>query len=125
MMARILVADDEAPIRELMARVLGREGHAVTLANDGGHAAEIMASEILAGTPFDLLLSDIVMPVMDGIALALHAANEQPGLRIVLMTGFAAELERVHNLDDLVHAVVRKPFLIAEMIQVIEDALNR
>lgn len=125
MMARILVADDEEPIRELMLRVLGREGHKVMLANDGGHAAEIMAAEMAAGAPFDLLLSDIVMPVMDGIALALHAANEQPELKIVLMTGYTAELERVHNLSDLVHAVVRKPFLIAEMVQVIEDALNR
>lgn len=118
-MARILVADDEAPIRELLSRVLGGRGHQVVTAIDGSHAAEIMAA-----APFDLLLSDITMPVMDGIALALHAANEQPDIKIVLMTGYVSELSRVHNLDDLVHAVVRKPFQIADMVTIIERALN-
>ena len=69
------------------------------------------------------LLTDIVMPRIDGVALALKAAKEYPALRIVLMTGYAAERERAHNLDALVHAVVSKPFTLEEICDAIDAAL--
>ena len=63
------------------------------------------------------------MPRIDGVALALKAAKEYPALRTVLMTGYAAERERAHNLDALVHAVVSKPFTLEEICDAIDAAL--
>ena len=85
-MARILVAEDDDSVRQFVARTLQLKGHEVVEAEDGGLAAEVMLAE--AGR-FDLLLSDIKMPVMDGIALALTVAAQFPAVTIVLMTGFA------------------------------------
>ena len=58
---------------------------------------------------FDLLLTDVRMPVMDGIALALSAARERPELAILLMTGYADQRERAHNIEPLIHDVIPKP----------------
>jgi len=72
---------------------------------------------------FDLLLTDIQMPVMDGIALALATARDFPGLTILLMTGFAAQRERASGLDAIVHNVVTKPFSVADIRAAVADAL--
>jgi CheY-like chemotaxis protein len=118
-MARLLIAEDEQPVRELLTRALSLDGHEVQGAQDGAAALELLAT---AG-PFDLLLADIRMPVMDGIALALVAARDYPDLVIVLMTGYAAERERAHGLDRLVHDVVLKPFSLVVMKQTLAKAL--
>ena len=83
-MARSRVGEDVAGVREFVRRALVHEGHEVTVAEDGSRALEEMAD---AG-PFDLLLTDIVMPGLDGIALALKVTKEYPVTRILLMTGF-------------------------------------
>src|SRR5690606_711544 len=114
-MARILIAEDEVAVRTLLVRVFARDGHEVDSAADGAAALERLA----AGS-FDLLLSDIQMPVMDGIALALAAKRDNPALRIVLMTGYAAQRERAQGLQALIHDIVQKPFTLAE----IRAALN-
>jgi CheY-like chemotaxis protein len=118
-MARLLIAEDEQPVRELLARALSQEGHDVEVAPDGAAALE----QLSADAPFDLLLTDIRMPIMDGIALALAAARDHPDLAIVLMTGFAGERERAQGLDALVHDVVLKPFSLADMKQRLKGAL--
>jgi CheY-like chemotaxis protein len=111
-MSRILVCDDEHTMRAFVARALEMDGHFVTQAEDGAHALEIMA----ASEPgFDLLLTDIRMPVMDGIALALNAARDHPGTAILLMTGFADQRERASDLEAIIHDVVTKPFSLAEI----------
>ena len=74
-MPRVLIADDEESMRTLVARAIAMDGHATVTAQDGAEALEILTSE--AGA-FDLLLTDIQMPVMDGIALALTAARDFP-----------------------------------------------
>ena len=76
MMPRVLIADDEDSMRSLVARAIAMDGHSTVTAQDGAEALEILTSE--AGA-FDLLLTDIQMPVMDGIALALTAARDFPG----------------------------------------------
>lgn len=117
-MARVLIAEDETPVRELLTRALAMDGHEVESAPDGA-----VALERLAEGPFDLLLTDIRMPIMDGIALALAAARDHPSLVIVLMTGYAGERERAKGLDALVHDVVLKPFSLAEIKQALRAAL--
>ena len=116
--ARILIADDEKTIRSLAARALSRDGHEVTTAGDGAEAIEALGRQ-----PFDLLLADIRMPVMDGIALALATARDHPGTTIVLMTGYADQRERASGLERLIHAVLTKPFAVEELRAAVAQAL--
>ena len=71
----------------------------------------------------DLVLSDIRMPIVDGIALALAAARDFPDLTIVLMTGYADQRERAHGLDAIIHDVIAKPFTVAALRDSINEAL--
>jgi CheY-like chemotaxis protein len=119
-MASILVADDEADLRGLVARALAQAGHVVRAVEDG--AAALAALE---KAPADLVLSDIRMPVMDGIALALAVARDHPKTRIVLMTGYADQRERAHGLDALVDEVLAKPFTIDDLKRAVAGALAR
>jgi CheY-like chemotaxis protein len=118
--ARILIAEDEETLRALCARALASEGHEVTTASDGGEALETIER-----TPerFDLLLTDVKMPVMDGIALALTAARDHPEMTILLMTGYADQRERAHGLDALIHDVISKPFSLSDLRAAVNDAL--
>ena len=93
--------------------------HDVTEAKDGWEALER-----LQNNHFDLLLTDIVMPVMDGIALALKAASLKPKLRILMMSGYSAERQRAHNLDALIHQVLAKPFTLDQLRESVDQALN-
>ncbi|WP_334130386.1 response regulator [Sneathiella sp.] len=119
-MARILIAEDEAALREFISRALIHHGHEVVAVGDGADALVTLQR----GQPFDLLLTDIVMPVMDGIALALKVAKEFPDLRILMMTGYAAERQRAYNLDVLIHDVIAKPFTLAEICEKVTEALT-
>ena len=119
-MARILIADDEESMRQLVARAISMDGHETTTAEDGAEALEILVKNT---GQFDLLLTDIKMPVMDGIALALAAARDFPKLTILLMTGFADQRERASGLDAIVHDVVTKPFAVADIRTAVADAL--
>jgi len=119
-MPRILIADDEEAVRGLVARALQMDGHSTVTAQDGAEALEILTRE--AGR-FDLLLTDIKMPLMDGIALALAAARDFPKLTIILMTGFADQRERASGLNAIVHDVVTKPFSVADIRKAVTEAL--
>ena len=119
-MARVLIADDEESMRTLTARALGMDGHVTVTAQDGAEALEILTRE---DGGFDLLLTDIQMPVMDGIALALSAARDFPQVTILLMTGFADQRERASNLNAIAHDVITKPFSVADIRTAVADAL--
>jgi two-component system, cell cycle response regulator CpdR len=119
-MARILLAEDDQNVRDFVSRALKHAGHDVVEAEDGGLASEIVVEE---KGRFDLLLSDIKMPVMDGIALALSVGASFPKLTIVLMTGFADQRERAHGLDQLIYDVIPKPFTMQALMDKVGDAL--
>ena len=119
-MARILIADDEESMRQLVSRAVAMDGHETMTAEDGAEALDILVRNNGA---FDLLLTDIKMPVMDGIALAPAAARDFPKLTILLMTGFADQRERASGLDAIVHDVVTKPFALADIRTAVADAL--
>lgn len=120
-MARILIAEDDDNVRRFVSAAMQLKGHDIVEAEDGGLAAEVMADE--AGE-FDLLLSDIRMPVMDGIGLALEVGARFPKVTILLMTGFADQRERAHGLDALVYDVITKPFTLDALLQKVDDALH-
>ena len=119
-MPRVLIADDEESMRMLVARAIAMDGHDIVTAQDGAEALEILSGE---QGRFDLLLTDIQMPVMDGIALALTAARDFPDLTILLMTGFADQRERASGLNAIVYDVVTKPFSVADIRTAVADAL--
>ena len=75
------------------------------------------------GGAFELLITDIRMPVMDGIALALAAARDHAGVTILLMSGYADQRERASGLDALIHDVIAKPFSLSDMRTAVNAAL--
>ena len=119
-MARILLAEDDDAVRELVARALGEDGHELTVAADGAAALAVLDRR---DRDFDLLLTDVKMPMMDGIALALAAGRDHPDIRIMLMTGYADQRERAHGLDALVHDVISKPFSVEQIKGAVREAL--
>jgi two-component system cell cycle response regulator CpdR len=119
-MSRVLIVDDEESMRLLVARAVAMDGHETTTAADGAEALDILSGQ---DSSFDLLLTDIQMPVMDGIALALTAARDFPQVTILLMTGFADQRERASGLNAIAHDVISKPFSVADIRTAVADAL--
>lgn len=118
-MAHILIAEDEMAIRMFVSRALEHRGHSTVSVEDGGAAIDAMATE-----KFDLLLTDIVMPIMDGIALALKVSSENPEMPILMMTGYSHERQRAHNLECLIHDVISKPFSLDELCDTVDNILK-
>lgn len=117
-MIRILLAEDDQVMREYLTRALERAGYAVAAVDRGTAAIPLLETE-----SFDLLLTDIVMPEMDGIELARRAAELVPGLRVMFITGFAAvTLKAGREMPNA--RVLSKPFhlrdLVAEVDRVFE-----
>jgi len=117
--ARVLIAEDDQAVREFVSRALDQNGHNVTVVSDGQQALNVLEKK-----EFDILLADIVMPQLDGIALSLKVSKDHPDLPILLMTGYAAERQRAHNLDALIHNVITKPFTLKEICQAVNTALD-
>jgi two-component system cell cycle response regulator CpdR len=117
-MGKILIAEDERSVQAFVERALRHCGHETVTVGDGLAALAALRSET-----FDLLLTDIVMPGLDGIALALKASKDYPKMRILLMTGYASERQRAHNLESLVHRVIAKPFTLDEICAAIAAEL--
>lgn len=116
---RILLTEDDDSVRAFVARALELDGHTVETACDGVDAMERLES---AGGEFDLLVSDVKMPMMDGIALAHEAAFHWPQLPILLMTGFADQRERADDLSQVIRDVLTKPFTLQQIREAVLDA---
>lgn len=114
---KMLIADDEPAVLEYVSRAARALGHDVTSVTDGYQALEALAED-----SFDLLLTDIVMPGLDGIALALKCQKDFPELMILLMSGYAAERQRAHAMEELFHAVLSKPFSMEELDEALQKA---
>ena len=117
-MAKILITEDESALRIFVARALRLDGHETHEAGDGAEGLEKLAED-----KFDLLLSDIRMPVMDGIELAHQAAERHPDMKILLMTGYAEQRERADDLASKIVDVVQKPFALPDIRRAVARAL--
>ena len=120
-MARILLAEDDTAVSDFVRRALELDGHDVIPVHDGGEALERALSP---GDDFDLLLSDIRMPVMDGVALALQVGRDRPELPILLMTGYAEHRDRAFGLDALIKGIIQKPFTLDHIRTLVRDTLR-
>lgn len=107
---RILLAEDDMSMREYLTRALERTGYAVTAVDSG-----VTAMPELVSNDFDLLLTDIVMPGMDGIELAQEAAKIAPKMRVMFITGFAAVALK-NNKTPANAKVLSKPFHLRDLV---------
>jgi two-component system cell cycle response regulator CpdR len=113
-MLRILLAEDDESMRVYLARALERVGYSVVAVDSGVAAVPLLESET-----FDLLLTDIVMPEMDGIELAQKAATIAPDIRVMFITGFAAvALKAGRKTPDA--KVLSKPFHLRDLVAEVE-----
>ncbi|OYX61401.1 MAG: response regulator [Novosphingobium sp. 32-60-15] len=119
-MIRILLAEDEEAMRTYLSRALENAGFSVSSVDRGTAAIPLLERE-----HFDLLLSDIVMPEMDGIELAQRCAEISPATKVMFITGFAAVTLKA-NREAPQARVLSKPFhlkdLVLEVQRVFEDA---
>ncbi|AZO21493.1 response regulator [Mesorhizobium sp. M1E.F.Ca.ET.045.02.1.1] len=120
-MAKLLIVEDDESVRTLAARALERDGHNVTIAADGAQGLALIGQ---AHGGYDLVVSDIRMPEMDGIEMATAAAKQFPAMKIMLMTGYADQRERAEELNGIILDVVQKPFTLAEIRARVGRALS-
>jgi len=113
--ARILLAEDDDSLRQFLALNLGRAGHVVEAHGDGDSAWEALEQR-----SFDLLLTDIVMPGLDGIELARRAADAAPGMKIMFITGFAAVALNPKSNAPKDAKVLSKPFHLRDLVTEVE-----
>lgn len=109
-MIRILLAEDDDAMRQYLARALERSGYEVVAVDRGTHAVPLLRED-----RFDLLLTDIVMPEMDGIELAQYAAKIAPDMRVMFITGFAAVTLKAGDAVPKAK-VLSKPFHLRDLV---------
>jgi len=120
-MARILVIDDEDPIRRMLRAALEMEGHEVLEASEGEEAIRLYRA-----TPADVVITDIIMPRKDGLEVIMTLRREAPELKIIAMSGggrfdLMEPLEMAEPLGAF--ATLRKPFQLDTMIETVRKAL--
>ena len=113
----ILVAEDEALIRDLLEKILHQAGYQLLIASDGKQALEI--AEQHTG-PIDVLLSDIVMPELSGVALARAITAKHPAMKIILTSAY---LRQIWVMDRSWHFIA-KPYLPTQLLDTVREALH-
>ncbi|MCG3173397.1 MAG: Chemotaxis response regulator protein-glutamate methylesterase [Myxococcota bacterium] len=117
---KVLVVDDEAMIREILTDFLEVEGYVVHAAGNGREAIEALDRE-----PYDLVLSDLKMPELDGLALLSHIHERELDPVVVMMTGFGTVETAIEAMKKGAFDYILKPFKVEEVIQVMERGLER
>lgn len=117
-MARILLADDDQGALDFMRRALEIDGHSVTTVGDGNEALGTLGT-----VAFDVLVSDVQMPGLDGIALAEKAFALKLGLRVVMISGHAEILETARGLKSGPVRCLAKPFTIEQLRKEIRELM--
>lgn len=119
-MARILLADDDQAARNLVKRALEAEGHTVDIAEDGTEALRHFKAAIAA---YDLIVSDVEMPGVDGVTLAKEALAASPNVRILLVSGHTEALERGRGLGAARLGILAKPFTLEQIRRTVATVL--
>ena len=118
-MTRILLAEDDEDMRRFLVKALERAGYTVVDFDNGASAYERLREE-----PFTLLLTDIVMPEMDGIELARRATEIDPDLKVMFITGFAAVALNPDSKAPKDAKVLSKPFHLRDLVDEVEKLLT-
>lgn len=118
----VLLVEDEAVVRSLAMRVLQTHGYTVREALDGEHALHLLRTQ--PEPPISLILSDVVMPRMGGVALARRIVEEYPHIHILLMSGYSEQPLNLHNADGHAIEVLQKPFTVQELVHKVRSILD-
>lgn len=108
---KVLIVDDEAMTRDLISSILSSKGHTCVTASDGVEALDKASTEV-----FDVVITDIVMPNMDGIALTRELLKRNPSIPIMVITGFTDEHYYEESIEAGATDFINKPFSIAEFL---------
>lgn len=119
-MARILIAEDDKAMRVFLDRALSRSGHDVNAVPSGDTASRYAQRE-----PFDLLVTDIDMPGLNGIDLAREMLERSPRQAILFVTGYAAQALEATDVLACGARVLSKPFALAELVSYVDGFLAR
>lgn len=117
-MTKILLAEDDDSLRSFLTAALKRAGHEVSAFEDGDQALSALEREV-----FDLLLTDIQMPGIDGIELARRGAELDPAMKIVFITGFAAVALSNKSNTPAGAKILSKPFHLRELVDEVERVM--
>lgn len=124
-MSRILIVEDTPLMRDSLVDVLSASGHEAITADNGVDACDIIA----AGTLFDVIITDIIMPEMDGIQAIMEIQTMQPDARIIAISGGSARMEKAQGLDTARRlgavAVLEKPFEVDTLLDAVNAALAK
>ena len=120
-MAHILLAEDDKSMLTFLVQALERAGHKVTARSDGLEALEALDD---SSVKYDLLLTDIVMPGMDGIELAQKATDKCPAMKVMFITGFAAVAMAQQDKIQKNARMLSKPFHLNDLVQQVESLLK-
>jgi len=118
--ATVLIVEDDATLRALAQRTLEREGYAVLVAEDGYEALAIADS---FSSTLDLVLTDMVLPGLDGGEVASRLTRVRTGLRVLYMTGYTDDQLLHHGVNESFN-VIEKPFRAAELVEAVRQALQ-
>lgn len=119
-MAHILIAEDDTSMLGFLKLALEKAGHEVTDRTNGVEALETLKDNTNA---FDLLLTDIVMPGMDGIELSQQATKIKPDLKVMFITGFSAVAVGREDIQEDAAKVLSKPFHLNDLVEQVETLL--
>ena len=112
---RILFIDDEATLRELMQNLLGRDGHHVETPDGGRAGVEAFRAARNRNEPFDVVITDLGMPYMDGREVAAAIKHESPGMPVIMLTGWGAFMKEDNDLPMHVDGLLSKPPRIGDI----------
>jgi CheY-like chemotaxis protein len=112
---KVLVVDDEPMLRMVVQEMLTAEGHTVSVANGGPEASELVVDSYESGEPFDVVISDIEMPVLNGRMLADFIETESPETEVILMTGWVDSQLDIETISTRVVGLLKKPPRLADI----------
>ena len=121
-MARVLIADDEKIVRDLLRTVLENDGHTVDEAADGQAALDAHAR-----SAYDVVIVDLIMPRKNGLDTVLELRAQRPETRVIVMTGaLPTLLDNNRTMDEMLGAVVKlaKPMRPADLLRAVREALG-
>jgi len=112
---KVLVVDDEPMLRMVVQEMLTAEGHTVSVANGGPEASEVVVDAYKSGEAFDVVISDIEMPVLNGRMLADFIETESPETEVILMTGWVDSQLDIETISTRVVGLLKKPSRLADI----------
>ncbi|MFA5840544.1 MAG: response regulator [Candidatus Margulisiibacteriota bacterium] len=118
---KILLVDDQDSMRDLFAQLLKDRGYVVDLAEDGEEAWDLVCKK---EPPYDLIITDVNMPRLDGFQFLKQIRQANPSAAVLLMTGANEEVAEVVCQEYKANGLIKKPFIVAEALALIEKELG-